>query len=301
MKYIVLSLIIALLLSTASFLSGQTPEDSLRAFYPLQVGDYWEYGIQFPSSSQTVWRHVTKDTMLSNGERFLVIVIDDNYDHSFRDTLYERVTEDFEILRYFSNEIGTGEQLLYKLDAEKGDTWTSSDSINTFEVTLDSVYSEQYLSENRIHKSFQTRPMHFNVLVRGIGLAIDRDEFASNGLWLRGAIIDGVQHGTITSVGRDDFMKTIFDFELVQNYPNPFNASTTITFSLSDTRVTKVVIYNLVGQKVKTLVDEVLFSGTHSISWDGRDATGREVPSNIYFLKLSVGDRVLVRRMILLR
>lgn len=275
--------------------------DSLKAFYPLHVGDYWEY--RMSTLGGKVWKTVTGDTVLGNGQSYFIIAIDDDYDHSFRDTLYERVTEDFEVMRYFSNDKGSGEQLLYRLDAETGDSWLSSDSMFTYEVRLDSTYSKEFLGDERVHKSFQTRPYHYNILVHGIGLAVDRDEFSSESLYIQGAIIDGSQFGTVSSTGRADPGNRLYDFELSENFPNPFNATTSISFTLSNVlpERTTLAVYNLLGQKITTLLADALSSGHYSVSWDGTDSNGHTVPSGVYAIKLTVGNRVSVKKMLLLK
>jgi len=87
----------------------------------------------------------------------------------------------------------------------------------------------------------------------------------------------------------------------LENYPNPFNASTTITFSLDRPVRTNLVVYNLMGQKVRTLADDHLAPGVHSIEWDGTDESNRTVASGIYFYRLVAGDVVLSRKMSLLK
>lgn len=68
---------------------------------------------------------------------------------------------------------------------------------------------------------------------------------------------------------------------LERNFPNPFNPSTTLSFSLPSEMVCKLEIYNIRGQKVKTLLNESLQSGRHSIVWDGKNAHGRSVSSGV--------------------
>ncbi|MBL7149962.1 MAG: T9SS type A sorting domain-containing protein [Candidatus Cloacimonetes bacterium] len=101
-------------------------------------------------------------------------------------------------------------------------------------------------------------------------------------------------------VSAEDFQLQLFDFQL-SNYPNPFNPSTTILFDLPQDSKVKITIYNIKGQKVKTLVNEVLPAGEHSIVWNGRDSNGKQVGSGIYFYKLIAGDFQKVRKMLLLK
>ncbi|MBD3224448.1 MAG: DUF1565 domain-containing protein [Caldithrix sp.] len=75
-----------------------------------------------------------------------------------------------------------------------------------------------------------------------------------------------------------------FEYSISSNYPNPFNPSTTIEYTLPKTSRIKTVIYNLVGQKVKTYSDLDKHSGIHSLTWDGHNDSGMDVPSGLYIL-----------------
>jgi parallel beta-helix repeat protein len=83
------------------------------------------------------------------------------------------------------------------------------------------------------------------------------------------------------------------------NYPNPFNPTTTISYSLKENAKVSLKIYNIKGQKVKTLINEALPAGEHSAIWNGRDSNGNRVGSGIYFYKLKAGDFQKVKKMIL--
>ena len=89
--------------------------------------------------------------------------------------------------------------------------------------------------------------------------------------------------------------------ELGQNFPNPFNSSTAIQFSLPAAAHTRLQVYNLVGQRVVSLVDEVLFAGSHSVAWDGVDAAGLSVASGVYLYRLRTEDGMHTRKFLLLR
>ena len=101
-------------------------------------------------------------------------------------------------------------------------------------------------------------------------------------------------------------------YELAQNYPNPFNPTTHISFTLPhearrtedgerDPIHTTLKIYNLLGQVVRTLVDEVREPGYYSVSWDGRDQLGREVTSGVYFYRIEAGEFSETKRMLLVK
>jgi hypothetical protein len=91
------------------------------------------------------------------------------------------------------------------------------------------------------------------------------------------------------------------DFRLAQNYPNPFNPSTTIEYSLSKATTARVSIYNMVGQKVATLVDGLHQAGTFKVIWDGLDDFGQSVNSGLYIYKLETEDFSSAKKMLLMK
>jgi hypothetical protein len=116
--------------------------------------------------------------------------------------------------------------------------------------------------------------------------------------------------GWITVPVNDDVIIQPTLCKLYQNYPNPFNPTTTISFSVTQNAVSgsdgssfvTLDIYNLKGQKVKTLVNEVLPAGEHSVVWDGKNANNKAVASGIYFYNLKVGNKSLaIKKCLLLK
>ncbi|NIN01359.1 MAG: T9SS type A sorting domain-containing protein [candidate division Zixibacteria bacterium] len=90
-------------------------------------------------------------------------------------------------------------------------------------------------------------------------------------------------------------------FELHQNYPNPFNNETVIKFNLQRPAEVSLTIYNILGQKVRTLLETRLGAGLQSVMWDGKDEKGSDVSSGIYFYQLRVGDLKETKRLVLLK
>ncbi|MFZ5516472.1 MAG: Ig-like domain-containing protein [Candidatus Zhuqueibacterota bacterium] len=90
-------------------------------------------------------------------------------------------------------------------------------------------------------------------------------------------------------------------YELQQNYPNPFNPKTNIEYQLPmETRVS-LKIYNIMGQEVKTLIDDVKEAGYHALIWNGLDNSGVAVSSGIYYYRMVTGSFVETKKMVLLR
>jgi hypothetical protein len=90
-------------------------------------------------------------------------------------------------------------------------------------------------------------------------------------------------------------------FSISQNYPNPFNPVTEFRLSLPRASHVKVEVFNILGQNVKTLVDKDLKAGGFVVGWDGKDETGAEVSSGLYFYRVRAGDFSDVRKMVLLK
>lgn len=90
-------------------------------------------------------------------------------------------------------------------------------------------------------------------------------------------------------------------FSLSQNYPNPFNPKTTISYALPADAFVKLNVYNILGQKVKTLVDEQQTAGYKQVIWDGKSDRGQEVSSGIYFYQIQAGSFTKTAKMSLLK
>ena len=99
----------------------------------------------------------------------------------------------------------------------------------------------------------------------------------------------------------DDLDVALVNNTLLGNYPNPFNPETTISFSLKENGPVLLDIYNLKGQKVKTLVNEVMTSGKHNVVWNGTDENNRSVASGVYFYKMRNGKFSSTKKMILMK
>ena len=87
----------------------------------------------------------------------------------------------------------------------------------------------------------------------------------------------------------------------ITNYPNPFNPETKLFFSLPNEQNIKLTVYNLKGQKVKQLVSGQFAAGEHSVVWAGKDDNGKQVSSGLYFYKLKTNEKVISKKMLLLK
>ncbi len=126
----------------------------------------------------------------------------------------------------------------------------------------------------------------------------------------RNRIYSTVEHfSTLTAKGEENSITSIDNeieeipnnYELYQNYPNPFNPSTTITYSLPKDGKVKLIIYDILGREVATLINKVQTAGIKSVIWNGINSNGRQVTSGVYLYQLQAGDIIQTRKMMLLK
>ncbi len=109
------------------------------------------------------------------------------------------------------------------------------------------------------------------------------------------------QHHTITAIDRSPNQDLPGRWDLLQNYPNPFNSETTIGYQVPKTMAVRIEVFNLMGQRLRTLVNAVKKAGHYRIQWDGLDDRGRHVGSGIFIYKIKAGDFEATRKMVLAR
>lgn len=103
-----------------------------------------------------------------------------------------------------------------------------------------------------------------------------------------------------TDVREDGSSEVPSHYNLSNNYPNPFNPTTSIEFDLPRRSHVTIEIFNLLGQKVATLIDEEYPAGSHSVTWNGR-SSGSPVSTGIYLYRLKAGDFVQTKKMVFLK
>jgi hypothetical protein len=99
----------------------------------------------------------------------------------------------------------------------------------------------------------------------------------------------------------DDATGLVNEYALNQNYPNPFNPTTQIQFSLPKNTDVKIAIYNMMGQRVKMLIDQPLNAGLHTLSWDGTNNAGLTVANGVYFYRMNSDLGVQSKKMMFLK
>lgn len=113
---------------------------------------------------------------------------------------------------------------------------------------------------------------------------------------------------SVNSSGEEDGFYHVFvvtslpeEFTMYQNFPNPFNPATNIVYDLTEAGFVKLNVYNILGQRVRTLVNSFQEANRHQINWDGLDDSGNVLPSGVYVYKVEAGDNVQIKKMIKLQ
>ncbi len=91
------------------------------------------------------------------------------------------------------------------------------------------------------------------------------------------------------------------EFALFQNYPNPFNPSTEIRFSLARASDVRLEIYDIMGRVVATVIQEPMTAGYHKVTWEGKDNAGQRVTSGVYFYRITAGEFVATKKMVVVK
>jgi len=212
----------------------------------------------------------------------------------------------------YSMVINSRDQIFYSMYSGGGDHWNSSvyrtdDDGRTFKAIDPSAGDlKLYLYGVRL---YLTKNDWLFAAGNPGGLALSMDngdtwQKANNGLEERNvwAITSdavgnvyagtesGIYHSTYAILTAMEKSPTVSsEFELQQNFPNPFNSQTVIRYSLPARSPVTLVIYDLIGKNVRTLVDEIEAEGSHEISWNGLDEKGSQVTSGIYVLRMKAG------------
>ena len=145
-----------------------------------------------------------------------------------------------------------------------------------------------------------------------IGLTLRLYGFGSDTTWLANCVISSndpltpevivpISDSVVTVVGIEDLTALPTTFDIAQNYPNPFNPTTTINYQVPELTEVRLVIYNTLGQKVRTLVNNRIEPGYHSVVWDGRSQDGRTVASGVYIYRFEAGNYSKTLKLMLLK
>ena len=268
--------------------------------YPLHVGDlaeYWQdYGGYYSFTSK-----ITSDTLMPNGKEYFVVE-----DFFFGPIRYQRQQGD-SVFQYIGSLLG--ERLLYDFSRSIGDTISSypspytNGSDTTDIIFLNSGTATIFGRERRqwVFLIDNTRHAIDDEQVEYItdSIGVTYISCFCNPIYLSGAIINGVQYGTITDIN-SDIQDGPTSFNLHQNYPNPFNPTTTMSFVIGQTSFVTLKIYDILGREVVTVVNQELTPDSYKREFDAS-----KLSSGVYLYRLTAAHdnqlSVLSKKMMLLK
>ena len=270
-----------------------------NTFLPLEVENYWQFNVRHEGDNLDKTSHsynsmdVLKDTLINNQEYFKVHMPG----HFFILPLFLRYDSLSNTIKEFPTYYPADSALTFlDFNANLYDEFLWG-GVSVRCVKVDSV---EVFGHKKFVKGYilGTIPSFYIELAKDFGpIYIIHDEsyvITSRYYFeIRYAIVNGQVFGQPTSIEK---MINPYKFSLEQNFPNPFNPSTTIKYTLAKSEKVKIEVFNLLGQNLKTLVDQRMSAGAHST-----DFISNELPTGVYLYKIEAGKYQDVKKMILLR
>ncbi len=275
-------------------------EPDPNSFFPYSVGNIWEYDMQYGEIARI---EIIRDSVGKDG--FVYLFYGSIFDPSWSIDTASSVVY---FLPTRSN------KQYYKLTADSGDTWMvayedssgGSQGIRALvknkypsivfgkpTVILEIEYYELNWGDTVINE-FSWK-INTETLASGFGLILNwYEEPSLLNKVLRGCVIDGDTFGIITTVKED--IKLPGEFYLSQNYPNPFNPSTNIKYAIGSRQYVSLVVYDVLGNEVAVLVNEEKSAGEYEITFNGSG-----LASGIYVYRIKTNDKIISKKMILLK
>ena len=285
--------------------------DSTLGFYPLHIGDLWQFHYHYSSyvgggpcslltHSSYHTEEVLGDTVLPTGLPYKIVASQIPFDQPLR---YLRVDTPTANVYQYMDFPSPSEFLVDSLRATTG-SWFIRQGLQVECVEVDTATVFGILT---ILKHFRVHYVPFGedyTLTYGFGRTQNikyqedpcyfgtPDSLYSDLVFAR---IDSQEFGSLVSVGgRNNLFPS--SAKLFQNYPNPFNPSTTIEFSLPRSEFVTLAIFNVLGERVATLVSQNISAGFHMLTWRARG-----FPSGIYFYRLQSKSFIATKKFVLLK
>jgi hypothetical protein len=289
--------------------NADTLEERL-SYFSLQIGDYWQYiqhnFIATVGTSESYFSIEIKEMkLLENGENYFCI------ESSFEETYFVRIDTTTGIVYQYNTRLKI-EYVMHDLFSEIGDDYFGSGTYFSYpsypsltKQYCDSIVTDSLLGISTKIKKFCSPDligegnMQYFAYAQYLGLThsfFDFQGLSQNTIELIYAKISGIEYGTKYDPINAVENEILFEYSLAQNYPNPFNPTTTIEYSITELNNVQLIIYNVLGQKITTLVNEVQPPGNYEVSFDGSSLT-----SGVYYYQIRTQEFVETRKMLLVR
>ncbi len=234
-------------------------------YYTQNVQDYWA---AFDSVASALWVSHVAEAIFADDTNYPNFIDENNVNNDPTFTLFGGTDENVAQMINLRNDEGFG---FWGYDPST--SFTMPDYFLVYPYPEDLTYSADLTSTDGFHVgSLQWYPTELEQYT-GVHVAVDEPE------------------NNIAT-----------EFSLSQNYPNPFNPSTTINYAINTAGNVKLTVYNVLGQKIRTLVSaNTLSTGNYSVQWHGVNDAGQSVSNGIYFYKLQVGNQSIMKKMMFLK
>lgn len=276
-------------------------DTSVFRYFPLNVGNTWTWHRdQNYSPGPGSDKEIILRSKVINNKRYYITVRDMYYSYSNTHNIgifaYHIDTLNGNL--YTSDTLGNLECLLDSLNSRKGDSAT---------ICQNERHGCDTGSYNIFNQNFATKIFGYTFFEgggnikysKGIGKVYEFGQamMSQTTQTLMGCIINGVLHGDTTLVGLTPISNEIPDkFSISQNYPNPFNPNTIIKFKIANSSNVRLIVYDILGKEVITIVNEELKPGTYDAEFDGTN-----LPSGVYYYKLETADYSETKKMVLIK
>lgn len=272
------------------YTSAQT---SSHPYFPLEIGNRWDYFVEYHRHGGSFWYdtlsvEIIDKILLGNGKEYFV----------YRDvyplwiiskTKYVRMEDS--CIYFYKTEDST-DCLAFRFDLLDNSTYYNCNGHEIyiwFDTTL--LFNDTAVDTVQHHG--------FNIFSRLFGIVEYRNLYVESLVdayyKLYGCKISGQVFGNLIA-DVDQQQTVIHKFTLKQNYPNPFNPNTTINYSISEQSFVTLKVYDILGRKVATLVNEVKQPGVYEVEW-----SAGSLASGIYIYRMTAGKFSTVRKMILIK
>lgn len=303
--------VIFIVLSLTAVYSQTNRVNNDLEYYPLKTGNYFEYktyswDFPYPGDSSAYIIKVGIDTTLDNGKQYKKLQRNTYPLNGYSSFTFERIDSlTGSVYRYNNNQsYKDNEYMIDSLFAQTGDTircsWEGISSFGYFRTICNSIQYVTVLGFPTEIKEFFDRsfiPGLSYRLAKGIGFYYSEScEFSCGMTKLVYAEINGKIYGkSITSV---DKMESLIssNYKLYQNYPNPFNPATTISYDIPVFSHVKILVYNSLGQTIRTLLDKYDSPGNHKIIFNAGN-----LASGVYYYQLLTEGKVFTKKLLLIK
>jgi len=264
------------------FILLSTNISQAQYFAPLELGNTWVWQ-EWPDR---IHKLVVIDTVILNGKSYFHLGTYFYCRFDTTDNIYYYITENQDV-PYYKKSFNVGDTISFGIDFYKTVIDTQRKHIFGILTTEKAIH---FVAAGGLVEAWELWTEEFGLIYR------ENSEGDGYDYLLRGCIINGKVYGDTTIVGVKKEELKPPEVKLYQNYPNPFNPITNIKYEINSETKVKLSVYDILGQKINLLVDELQYPGIYTVVFKGEG-----LPSGIYIYKLIIGGQHETKKMILLR